>query len=97
MEITFFQCGRFILVGMKYNKAEVVDEYCWLITLAEGWSYCGQSVSSVLEFRFHPEALTYTIRIQNSNLLHKLGSVCILVLTLHFKCKFHTLPMCMQL
>lgn len=60
IEITFFKCGRFILVGMKCNKAEVVDEYCWLITLAAGWSYCGQSVSSVLEFRFHLEALICT-------------------------------------
>lgn len=35
-------------------------QYCWLITLAAGWSYCGQSLSSVLEFRFHMEALVYT-------------------------------------
>jgi hypothetical protein len=45
---------------MKCNKAELVDEYCWLITLAAGWLYCGQSVSSVLEFRFLLEALVYT-------------------------------------
>jgi len=60
IEITLFKCGTFLLVGMKCNMAEVVDEYCWLITLAAGWSYCGQSVSSVLEFKFHLEAVVYT-------------------------------------
>lgn len=95
-------------MGMKCGKAKVVDEYCWLITLAAGWSYCGQSGSSVLQFRFHLEALVY-MTIHNSNLRKiqlalDFGNVTCCIswgvyafFFLHCTFKFYALPVCMEM
>jgi hypothetical protein len=50
----------FFLRKLKWNEKKMEAEHCWAITQAEGWSYCGRSGSSVLEFGFQMESLVHT-------------------------------------
>jgi hypothetical protein len=52
----------FLVVGgeMKIEYDKVVDEYCWPVTQAVGWSCCGQSGAALLELGFQLDFFVYT-------------------------------------
>ena len=51
---------NFTLLEIKGNDTKVAEEYCWAITHAAKWSYCGGSDFSVLQFGFQLHSFVYT-------------------------------------
>jgi hypothetical protein len=43
----------------KHEEMKVMDEYLWVIMQVAGWSYCGRSISRVMEFWFKVHPLVY--------------------------------------
>ena len=50
---------NFSVWDWKHEEMKVVDEYLWVIMQVAGWSYCGRSVSWVMEFWFKVHPLVY--------------------------------------
>ena len=69
-------CTVFFLGGgMKIEYDKVVDEYCWPVTQAVGWSCCGQSGATVLECGFQLDFFVYTYVVSDMCAEVQLGEI----------------------
>jgi hypothetical protein len=61
-----FQNAEFFFALMKRNEMKVAENSrVMMITQTVGWSCCGQSGSSVLEFRFQLVSIVYTYTVDH--------------------------------